>query len=203
MGGEYPQGTNIFIHATLFVHMSVFGSPLPCHLSDGTTCPPLLCPNTSINLTCTLPPMATLLGYTIWKLPNGTCGSRPSSGSPQDIIYLYQDGVANCANTMPDTCGGFRGQIGFACRTSTLSVTVTPETNGSDVKCYNANYSTFELLGSANIQLMPASKPLFVGSCKQCKGCLKLYTVCPTARGSPIPFKYNLCKQFNHKLIIL
>ena len=145
------------------MEMSVFGSPLPCHLSDGTTCPPLLYPNTSIILTCTLPPMATLLGFTIWKLPNGTCGSRPSSGSPQDTITLYQEGLTNCANTMPDTCGGFRGQIGLTCRSSTLSVTVTHETNGSDVKCYSTNYSAFELLGSANIQLMPASKPSIVG----------------------------------------
>ena len=147
--------------------------------------------------------MATLLGYTIWKLPNGTCGSRPFSGLPQDTIALYQDGLTNCVNIMPDTCGGFRGQIGFACRSSTLSVAVTPETNGSEVKCYNTNFSAFELLGSANIQLMPASKPSFVGTCKQSKGCLLLYIVCPTAQGSPIPCKYNLCNQFNHKLIIL
>ena len=157
----------ISLHSPIYIsmEMSVFGSPLPCHLSDGTTCPPLLYPNTSIILTCTLPPMATLLGYTIWKLPNGTCGSRPSSGSPQDTITLFQDGLTNCANTMPDTCGGYRGQIGFACRSSTLSVTVTPETNGSDVKCYNTNYSALELVGSANIQLMPASKPSYVCVC--------------------------------------
>ena len=74
-----------------------------------------------------------------------------------------QDGVTNCANTMPDTCGGFRGQIGFACRTSTLSVAVTPETNVSEVNCYNANHAniddTWEPLGNASMQLMPASKP--------------------------------------------
>ena len=144
-----------------YIKIAVFGSPLPCQLSDGTICPPLLYPNTSIILTCTLPPMATLLGYTIWKLPNGTCGSRPSSASPQDTITLSQDGLTNCANTMPDTCGGYRGQIGYTCRSSTLSVTVTPETNGSDVKCYNANHAnidaTMEPLGSASIQVMPAS----------------------------------------------
>ena len=169
--GEYSMNQHIYLYISMKI--AVFGSTLPCHLSDGTICPPLLCPNTSIILTCTLSPMATRLGYTIWKLPNGTCGSRSFSGLPQDTITLYQDGLTNCANTMPDTCGGYRGQIGFACRNSTLSVTVTPETNGSDVKCYNANYSAFELVGSANIQLMPASKPSFEGGgggvCKQSK----------------------------------
>ena len=53
--------------------------------------------------------------------------------------------------------------IGFACRSSTLSVAVTPETNVSEVKCYSANHAnindTWEPLGNASMQLMPASKP--------------------------------------------
>ena len=40
---------------------------------------------------------------------------------------------------------------------------VTPETNVSEVKCYSANHAnindTWEPLGNASMQLMPASKP--------------------------------------------
>ena len=39
------------------------------------------------------------------------------------------------------------------------------------------NYSAFELVGSANIQLMPASKPSFVGSCKQSNDKMLSYPV--------------------------
>ena len=149
-----------------FNEKAVFGSPLPCQLSDGTTCPPLLCPNTSIILTCTLPPMATLLGYFVWKLPDGTCVSDPSSALQKDTISLMQDGLTNCANTMSASCGGYKGQIGFTCRTSTLSVTVTPETNGSEIKCYSASHTNnidgLEPLGSARVQMMPSSESFYV-----------------------------------------
>eukprot|EP00731_Ephydatia_muelleri_P009771 Em0005g357a len=88
---------------------------------------------------------------------------------------------------MPDTCGGFRGQIGFACRSSTLSV--TPETNGSEVKCYNANYSAFELLGSANVQLMPATQPPVISLEQSCSDITVHWN--PSSMGGD-PSSYNV-----------
>ena len=50
----------------------------------------------------------------------------------------------------------------LACRTSTVSVTVSPGTNGSEVKCYNADHVNIvesdEPLGSAIIHLVPAQQ---------------------------------------------
>ena len=95
----------------------------------------------------------------MWKLPHGTCTSSTGTLSPlPNEIALPQDAMQNCSYVMPGSCGGYRGQMKLACRTSTLSVTVSSGTNGSEVKCYNADHANIresdEPLGSAIIQLV-------------------------------------------------
>ena len=118
------QFFSLYTHRTQSIDIFtavVFGSPLPCLLSDGTLCPPLLCPNTSITLICSLPPTSPLQGYTIWKLPNGTCSSGRLSPIVNQVAFL-QDILLSCTDVMPASCGGYRGHMELACRTSTLSV---------------------------------------------------------------------------------
>ena len=147
----------ITIHHT---ELAVQGSPLPCLLSDGTTCPPLLCPSTSITFRCTLPLGSALQGFTVWKLPSGTCSTK----APPNQLYAIQDSLLNCANNATDSCGRYRGQIEITCRTSTLSVTVTAAINGSEVKCFNSDHAyvgdndPLQPVGSARVQLVPAQQ---------------------------------------------
>eukprot|EP00731_Ephydatia_muelleri_P033158 Em0025g114a len=112
---------------------------LPCHLTGGTSCPTMICPNTAVNYTCNVGSYA---GNTVWSVPSVVC-----SGTTLILAQAPPAQGLSCLNSSSSsTCGPFTVTntppltSNVYCLTSTLSVVVTSAMNGLVVSC--SNYST-------------------------------------------------------------
>ena len=119
--------------------------PLSC--GSANSCPVCVCPNTTVEYTCTLTIPASLI---VWRLPNGTCPQN------NDVCVLIQN--SNCQNsqgTSTSTCGGFTATYGSSpsCLTSTLTfvlgaVNVIVQCN-SEIRYINESFKIFESISLA------------------------------------------------------
>lgn len=127
--------------------LELTGQFLPCNQSTGLSCPNMLCPNSSVIYTCEI---TNPRGITQWTFPTGTC---TNSG---DMIALNQDTLLNCVKQVA-VCGPFAATNNVptngACTTSTLSVLVTNQLNGTMITCSNAGGAYRDIIGYATITL--------------------------------------------------
>ena len=117
---------------------------LPCQLANGDACPPVLCPNTIVQYSCTVPSSA---AYTVWTIPQGYC-------IPSAPMILNQTAVPTCGVKLPSArCGPFTANCTTAtCMTSTLSVIVTSALDGQIITCsYYTSPSQNSTVGNATI----------------------------------------------------
>ena len=129
---------------------------LTCQLTDGTSCPTMICPNTAVIYTCNVSSYA---GNTIWNVPsvgacNGAVLSLAQNPPARLLSCLTSSSSAVCGpftvtNTPPLTSNIY-------CLTSTLSVVVTTAMNGLLVSCSSYSLSSFTstLVGSAPIYIL-------------------------------------------------
>ena len=116
----------------------IHAQPLSC--GSTNSCPVCVCPNTTVEYTCTLTIPSSLI---VWRLPNGTCPQT------SDVCPLVQNN--NCqttTSTATSTCGGFTATYGSypSCLTSTLTFVLGGVSN--TIQC-NSEY--WYINGSYNI----------------------------------------------------
>ena len=132
---------------------------LPCQLTGGTSCPTMICPNTTVNYTCNVSSFA---GSTLWNVPSvGVCSGTTlilAQGPPG--IGLF------CLTSLSSgTCGPFtvtntpQLTSSVYCLTSTLSVVVTSAMNGLVVSCSSYSPASFTTapVGNATISVVGKS----------------------------------------------
>ena len=125
---------------------------LVCQFPNGTSCPKVVCPNTTLNFICNIKTQQ--LGNTMW-LPNGTCRDNPYP----DRIALLQPLYAGCnpsSSSQHGTCGPFSAQTVATsrCVNSSLSVIATQQLNGAEVKCINYGGHNHSPVGNATIPVV-------------------------------------------------
>ena len=137
---------------------------LPCQLTGGTSCPTMICPNTTVNYTCNVGSFA---GSTNWNVPSvGVC-----LGSPLSLLQapLVQGQSCLSGQSSSGTCGPFTVTntppltSNVYCLTSTLSVVVTSAMNGLVVSCSSYSPpSTTTPIGNATISVIGKSWSLML-----------------------------------------
>ena len=135
--------------------LSASSQTLQCQLTGGTSCPTMICPNTTVNYICSVDSYA---GKTEWTIPSvGDCYVsilRVDQSSPNSSISCLNSYSNDSCGLFTVTNSPFTNSI--YCLTSILALVVTSATNGLVVSCssYSSTSSNSTHIGNASISVV-------------------------------------------------